>query len=247
MKNTIIKASLLLIALISQAGIAQPGGGANTVLAREAAPIDLDGYWISLVTEDWMFRMVTPPKGAYRGVPLNREGRSVADTWNPEMDQTVGEACRAYGAPAIMRIPGRIKIDWEDDSTLRIETEAGAQTRIFNFGANNVEPEPGRQGFSQAEWEISAGGERHGNLKVVTGNLLPGYLRKNGVPYSEQAALTEYYSVYDAPNGDTWLVVTTEVADSQYLNVPFVTSTHFKKISIAEAENYWSPKQCLAQ
>jgi hypothetical protein len=81
-------------------------------------------------------------------------------------------------------------------------------------------------------------------LKVVTNDLLPGYLRKNGVPYGGDAIVTEYYDRIHAPNGDEWLVVTTEVKDPQYLTMPFITSTHFKKEPDGSG---WSPESCSAK
>src|SRR6266566_4542292 len=72
---------------------------------KDAAPMDLTGYWVSIVTEDWRYRMVTPAKGDYASVPLNPEGRKVADTWDPARDEAAGEQCRSYGAPNIMRVP----------------------------------------------------------------------------------------------------------------------------------------------
>jgi hypothetical protein len=213
---------------------------------QQAAPIDMTGYWVSVVTEDWKFRMVTPKKGNYSGVPLNAEGRKVADTWDQSKDEAAGNQCRAYGAPALMRIPGRFHITWADDRTMKIETDAGTQTRVFHFGG---EPDatPSWQGFSLAEWEMATTGRgeaRTGNLKVTTTSLLPGYLRKNGVPYSANTVLTEYYDRITAPNGDDWLVVTTEVRDPKYLSSAFITSTHFKKQ--AEATGFM-PEACSAR
>jgi hypothetical protein len=102
---------------------------------RAAAPVDLTGYWVSLITEDWRFRMVTPPKGDVTGVPLNAAARQVATAWDPASDEAAGEQCRAYGAAGIMRLPGRVHITWEDDQTLKLETDAGTQTRRFAFGS----------------------------------------------------------------------------------------------------------------
>ena len=85
---------------------------------------------------------------------------------------------------------------------------------------------------------------RAGDLKVVTTHMLPGYLRKNGVPYSANAVLTEYYDRITAPNKDQWLVVTTEVRDPQYLTMPFVTTTHFKLMADATG---WDPQPCSAK
>ncbi len=213
---------------------------------RQAAPIDMTGYWVSVVTEDWKFRMVTPPKGNYAGVPLNAAGRKVADTWDPAKDEAAGNQCRSYGAAGLMRVPGRLHITWENDTTLRIDTDAGTQTRLFHF-SGEPDAAPSLQGFSLAEWEPATTGRgqpRAGDLKVVTTHLLPGYLRKNGVPYSANTVLTEYYDRITAPNGDDWLVVSTEVKDPEYLSSPFITSTHFKKQADAKG---WSPEACSAR
>lgn len=208
----------------------------------------MTGYWVSVVTEDWRFRMVTPPKGNYSGVPLNAEGRKLADTWDPAKDEAAGNQCRSYGAPGLMRVPGRLHITWDNDSTMKIETDAGTQTRLFHFdGKENQAGEPSWQGYSVAEWEAATTGRgqpRAGDLKVVTTHLLPGYLRRNGVPYSANTVLTEYYDRISAPNGDEWLVVSTEVRDPQYLSSPFITSTHFRKQADAKG---WMPEACSAK
>jgi len=210
----------------------------------------MTGYWVSVVTEDWRFRMVTPPKGNYSGVPLNAEGRKLADTWDPAKDEAAGNQCRSYGAPGLMRVPGRLHITWDNDTTMKIETDAGTQTRLFHFGAaegEKADAAPSLQGVSTAEWEVAATGRgqaRAGNLKVVTTHLLPGYLRKNGVPYSANTVLTEWYDRVSAPNGDEWLVVSTEVKDPQNLSSPFITSTHFKKQADAKG---WMPEACSAK
>lgn len=217
--------------------------------AREGAPVDLTGYWVSVVTEDWRWRMVTPPKGDYASVPLNEAGRQVADRWDPAKDEAAGEACRPYGAAAVMRVPGRLHIRWDDNDTLRIETEAGTQTRLLKFGAPQPQAgEPTWQGSSVARWEVPGGRLRRGaapppggSLEVQTTRMRPGYLRKNGVPYSGNAVLTEYFSRTVEENGDSWLIVTTIVEDRQYLNQRFITSTHFKKLPDGSA---WNPTPC---
>jgi hypothetical protein len=216
---------------------------------RAAAPIDLTGYWVSVVTEDWRWRMLTAPKGDYASVPLNAEGRKVADTWDPAKAPTDG--CKAYGAAAIMRMPGRLHITWENDRTLKIETDAGQQTRLLNFDT----PAKGAvartwQGQSLAAWEFSGargggaprgqGPARAGSLKVTTTNLREGYLRRNGVPYSDDATVTEYFDRLQS-SGSEWLTVLTTVDDSRYLAQPFVTSSHFKREPDASK---WAPAPC---
>src|SRR6266852_2533716 len=125
---TAFVAALALCAnLLAQQRGAQPGPPQPPPTPRAAAPIDLTGYWVSIVTEDWRYRMVTPPKGDFASVPLNAAARAVADAWAPAKDTAAGNACKSYGAAAIMRVPGRLHISWQDDTTLKIETDAGNQ------------------------------------------------------------------------------------------------------------------------
>jgi hypothetical protein len=220
------------------------GGPAN---AREGAAFDLTGYWVSVIAEDWKFRMVTPRKGVYDSLMLNAEGRRVADTWDPAKDEAAGEQCRSYGAANIMRVPGRVHITWQDDNTLRIDTDAGTQTRLFVFGAAPASAEPSWQGQSVAEWQYAPaarGAARTGNLKVVTTNLRAGYVRRNGAPYSAKTTLTEYYDLNAMPNGDRWFTVTTKVDDPVYARGPYLTTTDFKKLPDASG---WSPRTCTAR
>jgi hypothetical protein len=215
---------------------------------RAQAPLDLTGTWVSIVTEDWRWRMMTPPKGDYPSIPLNAEARKIADAWDPARDASAGEQCRSYGAAAIMRAPGRIRISWENDTTLRVDTEAGTQTRRFVFGRPpSSSGEKTWQGVSAANWQF-AGGRRGGgpggggSLRVITTGMRAGYLQKNGVPYSENAVVTEYFNRTNEPNGDQWLVVTTIVQDPQYLTSRFARSSHFKKVG----DTPWNPTACEA-
>jgi hypothetical protein len=242
---------VLPIAIDAQRG--GPGRGAP-VTAREGAAIDLTGYWVSVISEDWKFRMVTPKKGVYDSLTLNAEGRRVADTWDPAKDEAAGEQCRAYGAANIMRVPGRLHIIWQNDTTLRVDTDAGTQTRLIRFGAAPVAPTeekaPTWQGQSTGQWEYAPGapgrqsGPRLGNLKVVTTNLRPGYVRKNGAPYSAMTVVTEFYDLNSAPNGDNWMTVTTKVEDPVYFARPYLTTTDFKKLPDATG---WNPTACSAR
>jgi hypothetical protein len=208
----------------------------------------MTGYWVSVVTEDWRYRMVTPPKGEYGGVSLSAEGRRTADSWDPAKDEAAGLQCKSYGAAGIMRVPGRLHITWENDATMRIDTDAGTQMRLFHFGSQQpAEGEPTWQGDSVANWEYAAGERgqaRKGDLKVVTTHLRPGYLRKNGVPYGANTVLTEWFDRISTPDGVEWLVVTTEVVDPQNLNGPFTTTTHFKKQPDAKG---FSPEPCTSR
>ena len=235
------------------------------------------------MTEDYRWRMVTPPKGDASSVPVNAEGRKATEAWDLAKDNAAGLQCKAFGVGGIMRQPGRLRVTWADGATLKLEFDAGTQTRLLHFDATRPPAERSWQGLSVAEWQgpgVGRGGEippgnqnavarggqivvpggggqglrggppprgqqsilRGGSLKVVTTQFREGYLRKNGVPYSEQATITEYFHrLPPYPNGDEWLHVTTTVEDPKYLNQPFYTSTQFKR----EADgSKWNPTPC---
>ena len=219
---------------------AQRGRGAAAPAAspRQAAPIDLTGYWVSPIIEDWKYRMVIPNRGVFDGIPLSPEGRKVGMAWDPAADEKAGEQCRAFGAAGIMRLPGRLHITWQDDFTLQVNTDTGTQTRIFSFRALPA-AEPSWQGQSLAQWNVPGR-----SLKVVTTNLRPGYVRRNGAPYSSRAVVTEYWDLHTLPNKDAWLTVTTKVEDPVYFTRPYLTSSDFKKLPNSGG---WTPTPCSAK
>ncbi len=259
---------LMVAALAFRAGAQQ-----TAPTPKAAAPIDLTGYWVSLITEDWRTRMLTAPKGDYYSIPLNAAGRKVADTWDAAKDIAAGKQCMSYGAAALMRVPGRLHITWQDDYTLKIDTDAGKQTRLLHIERiSYTGPPRTAQGISMAQWQTPQStrdytskisgrdantpgfpgifnGEDEkprdtrklgGTLKVVTTQLLPGYLRNNGVPYSENTVLTEYYDVHQRKGVD-YLVITQSVDDPTYLDVPWVTSNHFRR---EPDGSKWDPRPC---
>ena len=257
--NAVRGLSLLVGALLTPVVFAQGRGGqgrgtpAPPKSAREEAPIDLTGYWTSIVTQDWLDRMRTPPKGDYAAVPLNTDGKRIADAWDPSADEAHGEQCRGYGAAGLMRIPSKWHITWADDNTLRIDAEAGSQTRLLHFGKWTSGAEASWQGDSVAEWEILRARRRQqpdenpnpgGSLKVVTTHMKPGYLRRNGVPYSDKAVMTEHFDVAAEPNGWRLILLTTLIEDPQYLTSVFLLNTPFRLLADGAA---WNPTPCSSQ
>ncbi len=242
-RAALVVAVLLAAPVDSRAQRGQgPAGPPPT--ARADAAIDLTGTWVSVVTEDWVMRMLTPPKGEVRNVPVTTAAQKVAAAWDPEKDEAAGEQCKAYGAPAVTRIPGRMRISWQDESTLKVEMESGNQTRLFHFQPATPPAQPTWQGHSAAQWEYTRVPPRTGNLKVVTNHLRPGYLRKNGIPYSANASVTEYFHRQTAPNGDEWILLISEVTDPENLRQPWVQSSHFKKLPAGAP---FSPEPCSAR
>src|SRR5437762_7207859 len=120
--NTALAVALVTAGAYEQGARVAPPQPPPTAKAR--APFDMTGYWVSMVTEDWRFRMITPPKGDYFGVPLNQEARNIADRWDPAKDEAAGEQCKSYGAANIMRVSPRVHIPWGNDQTLKLETDA---------------------------------------------------------------------------------------------------------------------------
>jgi hypothetical protein len=220
--------------------------------ARSQAPLDFTGYWVSLVTEDWRYRMMVADPGDTESIPLNPEGVKAAAAWNPQQARAASdEACRAFGAGGIMRIPGRLHITWQDANTLKIETDSGTQTRLLHFGGRApLNAAPTWQGYSVANWQGLTPRRRgadlskkEGYLQVTTSALRAGYLRTNGVPYGADTQLLEYFDSFKEANGDEYLVVTTVVNDAQYLTQPLVTSSHFRRLPDAGG---WDPTVCRA-
>ena len=241
---------VVLIALASGSVFAQGRGGGRGAeqtprSPKQVAPIDLTGYWASVVVEDWRYRMLDPNKGDFGALPLSPEGRRIAAQWDPAKDPSPAEDCRNYGAPNLMRQPGRIHITWQDDQTLKLESDSGTQTRLLSFTSPHGEGGDW-QGVSLASWDAVAAGGRGpgqmtGALKISTTKLKPGFLRKNGAAYSARATLTEYFDRVDEPSGNSYLVVTTTVEDPVYLAAPYLTSVHFRKQADAAG---WNPTTC---
>lgn len=248
-----------------------PAGPPPAPDARAAAPFDATGYWVSIVTQDWVFRMVVPQRGQYSDVPLTLKAKRFADAWQPGPDEAAHEQCEAYGAPAIMQVPGRLHISWQDPNVLEVQSDAGMQTRLLHFqpSADAASASPSWQGYTTAQWmlyraaaqrapqraippgqqggagntEREAMPARYGWLQALTMDLRPGLLRKNGVPYSGQTRMTENWQLNDSGEGygGEWLTVTTILRDPQYLAGPYVENALFNR----EADgSKWSPTPC---
>jgi hypothetical protein len=248
-----MRALILAIVLIAAplAAHAQPGAPAPQPPAtgRAAAPIDLTGYWVSLVTDDWRYRMLTPPKGNFDYLPVTPEARKTIDAWDPAKDEAAGEQCKGYGAVGVMRMPGRLNITWENDTVLKLEADAGTQTRRFFFANAPAAAAPTWQGTSSARWgrpftPSAEGLSPQGELRVTTKGMRPGYIRKNGIPYSGNAALSEYFVRLVDDDGQQYLAVTQMLEDPQYLVQPIIRTMLFRKQADGAG---WNPTPCSAR
>ena len=149
---------------------------------RAAAPVDLTGTWVSVISEDWRWRMVTPLKGDAASVPLRPEGFAVVNAWDPAKDEAAGLQCKAYGAPAILRLPTRVRISWQDDNVLKVESDAGT------FECCVIEPMVVAGGLFKSEGSIKiwvTDDENHMPVrmasKILIGEIVASLVRYEGV------------------------------------------------------------------
>ena len=235
---------VMATATISHGQDAAPGAP-PAESAKASAPIDVTGYWVSQIVDEFRHR-VAPQKGDLTFVPLNMDATRIAKAWNPDAKEN---QCKAYGAVGLLQRPGRLHITWADENTLRIDADAGTQTRLLHFAGDVSTARPSLQGYSAARWEVSGAGgrgrgaavDRNGSLAVVTTSMTPGYIRKNGVPYSANARLSEYFGRLTGPGGQVYLIDTATVDDPTYLTAPFIRSYIFKKLPDASG---WEPTPC---
>ena len=233
-------------ALVAQAGQGRGGGAAAPASAKNAAPVDLTGYWVSIVTEDWIERMApdSPPSGTGRGGRGVFPGGGGAEP--AATRPATADPCRVYAAGGSLRVPGRLNITWADDNTLKLDMDAGKQTRLLHFGATQApSSERSAQGYSVVTWETGRGGGFGGgrgggggargggapagptwaNLKVVTTNMSGGYLLSSRSTYSENAVLTENFTAHQ-DFGTDYFTVSTIIEDGPTTRI---TSSTFKK------------------
>jgi hypothetical protein len=257
--NQALPALALVLAGLAASGAASAQAPAPQAAAarspRDAAPADFTGYWTAVVSEDWRWRMVAPLKGDYANIPANAKAQAAGEAWDLARDEAAGVQCRAYGAPALLREPAHVHISWADEATLKVEVDSGTQQRLLRF-TRGPATAPSLQGESFAQWEpaqrtpygtgvplgvTARGGNQSKALQVVTTNLQPGYLRKNGLPYGANAKLTEYFDLFHDPDGTRWLLVLSIVEDPDYLNAPWVTTQHFRELKDGSS---WHPTPC---
>ena len=236
------------IVTLAVAMLAAQGRGAGQAPApppRVAALVDLTGYWVSIVSEDWRYRQFTPPNGDYASVPLNANGRKAADAWDPARDEAAGEQCKAYGAAGLMRIPTRLHITWQDDNTLKMRLISGTKPAYSPMPDQKPVVAGGacrrRHGIIRARCSPDAAALRRLAAPRVTTTQMrqsacdaTAYRRANTV-------MTEYFNRFDIPGGDSYLVVTSEIVDPENLATPFWTSQNFKRQRDATG---WNPQPC---
>lgn len=189
-----------------------------------AAQVDIAGEWVSEFSEDRVERIPGPDVGDYAGLPLNDAARLKADTWQASVQTLPERQCIPHPSPYSLRGPTNLRISADVDP---VTQETVSYTIYGTFGrATRLVWMDGRPrpsplaphtwaGFSTGRWEGS-------RLRIDTTHIKLGYLRRNGVPHSDLATMTEYLWV----RGDR-LQISSIVDDPVYLSEPLVRTTDF--------------------
>jgi hypothetical protein len=187
--------------------------------------MDFAGEWPVVRAQD---NVDNPHLGEYVGLPLSREAIRRAEIWDASIQSLPEWQCRPHSGAYIKRGPSSLRISNEFDPASRalvaIHSEwlRSVSTPIYMDGRAHPPEYAGHTwgGFSTGEFE----GDR---LKVTTTHLKEDYYRRNGVPQSDRATLTEYLMRRRFRDEDylTWLVI---AYDPVYLTEPLVRSTEYR-------------------
>ncbi len=195
------------------------------------AETDLTGYWAPIMHEDRIFRTAGPSPRDYSGLPINDAARAIADVWNPEDNYKPENQCEMHGAAYIMRSPLRFELSYDDADTIsiKIELEMGRERKIYLAGRAR-EPGPATDmGHSVGRWDGDT-------LTVTTTHMRQKYIRRNGVPNSEEAVMTEHF----VRHGDL-LTLISIIEDPVYLTTPLIRSVSF---NLLDQEFKWIRFPC---
>jgi hypothetical protein len=188
------------------------------------AQVDFSGEWAPRFYEDQPERVPGPELGDYLGIPINEAGRMRGDTWDASVQTLPEWQCRPHSADYIWRGPSNLRIWKEVDPLSREITAFHAEwlrsiDRPIYLDGREHPPDYAAHtwaGFSTAKWDGDI-------LTVKVTHLKEGYVRRNGLPRSDTATLTEHW----IRHGD-WLTVLEIVNDPVYLSEPFVRSTDYE-------------------
>ena len=215
------KTIYLLITLLTGFGLS------TASLGQDGAP-DFTGYWMWLPHEEFRMRLWGPEPGEIGGLPLNEKAINAAMTFDPNDYYKPENQCRNHGAAYVMRAPFARQFLYEDTDTLLIRIELEAQERkIYLDGRLPSSEEHTGLGHSVGSWKNEI-------LTVTTTHMTPYYHRRNGVPYSENAVMTEHFLLHDS----NYLTIITKVDDPEYLSEPLVRSISFKKLPDTYADQF---------
>ncbi len=190
---------------------------------------DFSGVWGAITEEDWAERAPGSELGDFGGLPINANARRRAQSWDPSLFTIPEYQCRVHAADYAQNFSdNRI---WEERDR---ETQKLIAIHIHYFAWQtertiwmNGHKQPSKlapytsMGFSTGKFI----GPDHSILKITTTHLLEFYVRRNGVPRSDKAKITEYLAIHDKDNL-TWSVI---IDDPMYLQEPFIRNRDFNR------------------
>jgi hypothetical protein len=221
-----------LLGIAAGVAIALAAGG--TALAH----VDLAGMWGQRFHEDLPERGAGPEIGDYAGLPINDAARMRADTWDAAKWTVPERQCEPHPADYAPRGPANLRIGSAVDP---ISQDVIAWHLTIMWGLTHrtiwMDGRPRPSARAQHSWQGFSNGEWEGDmLKVTTTHLKEGWLRRNGVPRSEQATLIEYFIRHE-----DYLTVVSVVDDPVYLTEPFVRTSNW----VVDPGLQLSPFSCI--
>ena len=188
------------------------------------AQVDLTGEWNPRFHEDQPERIPGPEIGDYLGLPISDAARMRAEIWDASLLTLPEHQCKPHPSDYGIRGPANLRIwkeiDRESQQLIAYHTHISwmAPERTIWMDGRPHPPDYAAhtwQGFSTGKWDGNT-------LTVTTTHLKIGWIRRNGVPRSDRATVTEHFIRHD-----DHLTVVTIVDDPVYLTEPFIRSTDF--------------------
>jgi hypothetical protein len=230
-----------LLILIFAGLVQAPGALAQYSGSFNAQPgIDLSGAWAPEPHEE---SVGNPAIADFLGVPITEAARAVGLAWSPSRVTVPEHQCQVHVAPYIMGGPLNLRIWEERDNqaqklqSIRMYISTYEQNRTIWMDGRPHPPAAAAHtwmGFSTGNWDGNT-------LTVYTTHMKQGYLRRNGLPESDQATLIEHFMRH----GD-YLVHVSEVTDPVTLTEPFVRTQIFHRTP-QEGQNWLYPCESVVE
>jgi len=171
-----------------------------------------------------MERGAGPEIGDYGGVPINEAARLFGLSYDASRLTLRQHQCDGYVAPYQIRAIGNARA-WEerDPHTHRLTAIHWYNQTFEGKRTIWMDGRPHPPAYAPHTWMgFSTGRFVDNALEVQTTHLKQGWLRRNGLPESDQATMVEFF----LRHGDR-LTHTAVVTDPVYLAEPFVKTTDF--------------------
>ena len=203
------------------------------------AQMDLSGEWAPRFHEEQPERLGGPEIGDYLGIPINDAARLRADSWDASILTLPEHQCKPHPADYGVRGPANLRIwkemDKDSQQVIAFHTHISWQApeRTIWMDGRPHPPDYAAhtwQGFSTGKWEGDM-------LTVTTTHLKTGWIRRNGVPRSDRAVLTEHW----IRHGE-YLTLVSIITDPAYLTEPFIRTTNW----VADPRQQIAPYPCEA-